>query len=201
MTPRTITIAAGIVVAALAFGTSFVLRDLMAQRDVGVATTVATELGAPFELVDQNGDTITEAAFQGRPTLLFFGFTRCPEVCPTTVYDMETWLTDLDIGADEIGAYFVSVDPERDTPEFLRDYLEPQSDRIVGITGAPEDVWDMARSWRVYWQKRPVGGGDYTLDHYASVFVLDDRGRVRDLIAYGEDPETAKAKIAAALEA
>ena len=114
---------------------------------------------------------------------------------------METWLTDLDVGADEVGAYFVSVDPERDTPEFLRDYLEPQSDRIVGITGEPEAVFDMARSWKVFWQKRPVGGGDYTLDHFASVFVLDDEGRVRDLISYGEDSESAKAKIAAALDA
>jgi protein SCO1/2 len=91
----------------------------------------------------------------------------------------------------------VTVDPERDTQEFLRAYLEPQSDRIVGITGAPEDVWEMARSWRVYWQKRPLGEGDYTVDHYASVFVLDEDGVVVDLIAYGEDPESAKAKIAA----
>nr|WP_281493970.1 SCO family protein [Jannaschia sp. S6380] len=159
-------------------------------------SVVATDLGAPFELVDHDGNEITEAAFEGRPSLLFFGFTHCPEVCPTTVYDMETWLLDLDVGEGEIGAYFVSVDPERDTPQFLKDYLEPQSDRIIGITGEPEKVWDMARSWRVYWQKRPLGEGDYTLDHYASIFVLDPEGRVVDLIGYGEDPESAKAKIA-----
>jgi protein SCO1/2 len=92
----------------------------------------------------------------------------------------------------------VTVDPERDTEAFLADYLEPQSDRITGITGEPEAVWDMARSWRIYWQKRPLGG-DYTVDHYASVFVLDDAGKVVDLIAYGEAPESAKAKIAAVL--
>ena len=197
---RTGTILGAAAVAVLALGTGFAIREVMEAR--ATPAVVATELGEPFELVDQNGDAITEAAFaQGKPTLLFFGFTHCPEVCPTTVYDMETWMTDLDIGADDIGAYFVSVDPERDTPQFLRDYLEPQSDTIIGITGEPEAVWDMAKSWKVYWQKRPVGGGDYTVDHYASIFVLDGEGRVRDLIAYGEDADTAKAKIKSALEA
>ena len=198
MTPKTLTILGAAGVAALALGAGVALRGVL---DAHAPATVAAELGAPFELVDQNGETITEAAFEGRPSLLFFGFTRCPEVCPTTVYDMETWLTDLDVGMDEIGAYFVSVDPERDTPEFLRDYLEPQSDRILGITGEPKEVWDMARSWRVYWQKRPVGGGDYTLDHYASIFVLDRNGHARDLIAYGEEAESAKRKIRDALGA
>ncbi|MBM2577257.1 SCO family protein [Jannaschia sp. Os4] len=195
---RWITLAGGAAVALIALGAGFALREVTDARTVPAATA-AVELGAPFELTDHDGNTITEAAFEGRPSLLFFGFTRCPEVCPTTVYDMETWLTELDVPQDALGAYFVTVDPERDTPEFLADYLEPQSDRILGITGAPEAVWDMARSWKVYWQKRPVGGGDYTLDHYASVFVLDETGAVVDLIAYGEDAETAKAKIARVL--
>lgn len=191
---RTILFALG--VAILALGAGVALRQVMDTRS---APVVATELGAPFELTDHNGDPITEAAFEGRPSLLFFGFTHCPEVCPTTVYDMETWLADLGAGTDDVGAFFVTVDPERDTPAFLKDYLEPQSDRILGITGEPDAVWDMARSWRIYWQKRPLGEGDYTLDHYASVFVLNEAGDVVDIIGYGEDPESAKAKIAAAL--
>jgi protein SCO1/2 len=130
---------------------------------------------------------------------LFFGFTHCPEICPTTVYDMERWLTEMEVAPEDLGAFFVTVDPERDTERFLADYLEPQSDRIVGITGEPEAVWDMARSWRIYWQKRALGEGDYTVDHYASVFVLDAEGKVVDLIAYGEEAESAKAKIAAVL--
>lgn len=199
MALRILPVAAVAAVAALALGGGVLLRQTLDGRVPAAGASVGVELGAPFALVDQNGDTITEAAFEGRPTLLFFGFTHCPEVCPTTVYDMETWLSDLDVAPSRIGAYFVTVDPERDTPEFLRDYLEPQSDRIIGITGEPEEVWDMARSWRVYWQKRPLGEGDYTLDHYASVFVLDAEGKVADLIAFREDPETAKAKIAAVL--
>lgn len=196
---RWITILGGLAVALVALATGVALRAVMDDR-TPVASASAVQLGAPFELVDHRGGTITEAAFEGRPSLLFFGFTHCPEVCPTTVYDMETWLRDLAVAPDDLGAYFVTVDPERDTPEFLADYLEPQSDRIVGITGAPEAVWDMARSWKVYWQKRPVGGGDYTLDHFASIFVLDETGAVVDLIGYGEDPETAKGKIARVLD-
>ncbi|WP_208454597.1 SCO family protein [Jannaschia marina] len=191
--PQMKTLLLGLGVAVLALGGGVALRQVMESRTV--ATTVATDLGAPFALTDHTGATITEAAFTGRPSLLFFGFTHCPDVCPTTVYDMETWFDDLQVEEDAIGAYFVTIDPERDTPDFLRDYLEPQSDRILGITGEPEDVWDMARSWRVYWQKRPLGEGDYTMDHYASIFVLDEEGKVVDLISYGEDPASAKAKI------
>lgn len=192
MRARTLLLA--LAVAAVAFGAGIALRAVMADRGAAVA---GADLGAPFTLVDQNGAAITEAAFEGRPSLLFFGFTHCPEVCPTTVYDIETWFRELGLTDEELGAYFVTVDPERDTPEFLRDYLAPQSGNVLGITGEPEAVWDMARSWRVYWQKRPLGDGDYTLDHFASVFVLDEEGRVVDLISYGEDPETAKAKIRA----
>lgn len=192
MNRRTLTILGGLAVAATALGAGIAVRALVDQRTPAV---VGTALGAPFELVTHTGDTITEAAFEGRPSLLFFGFTHCPEICPTTVYDMETWLTEMDVAPDAIGTYFVTVDPERDTPEFLSDYLTPQSDRIVGITGEPEKVWDMAKSWRVYWQKRPLGEGDYTVDHYASVFVLNEDGHVVDLIPFGTAADEAKAKI------
>jgi protein SCO1/2 len=191
----------GALVAALALGGGVALRQAVEARGLGTSP-VAVQLGQPFELVDHDGRPITEAAFEGRASLLFFGFTHCPDVCPTTVYDIETWLAELEAEGAEVGdmrAYFVTVDPERDTPAFLRDYLTAQSDRVTGITGPPEAVWEMARSWRVYWQKRPLGEGEYTLDHYASVFVLNEDGEVADLIAYGEDPEVAKAKIRAAL--
>jgi protein SCO1/2 len=191
------TILGGLVVAALAVAGGVALRQVVDHRTVPTASAV--ELGDPFELRTHRGEIITEAAFEGRPSLLFFGFTHCPEICPTTVYDMESWLSELDVGPDEIGAYFVTVDPERDTEQFLGEYLEAQSDRIIGITGEPKAVWDMARSWRIYWQKRPLGDGDYTVDHYASIFVLDDDGAVVDLISYGEDAESAKAKIAGVL--
>ncbi|WP_175484913.1 SCO family protein [Jannaschia pohangensis] len=196
MTTRLATILAGLVVAAVALGAGIALRQVFQDRTI---SPVATELGEPFNLVDHNGAPITEAAFIGRPSLLFFGFTHCPEVCPTTVYDMETWLTDMEVPKDDLGVFFVTIDPERDTPDFLKDYLEPQSDRILGITGEPQAVREMAKSWRVYFQRRELGEGDYTMDHYASVFVLNDEGEVVDIIPFQEAPEIAKAKIAAVL--
>ncbi|TFL17902.1 SCO family protein [Jannaschia formosa] len=195
MDRRTLTIGLGAGVALLALGSGFAVRQVMEGR----SAVTGTALGAPFTLTDHNGAPITEAAFQGRPSLLFFGFTHCPEICPTTVYDMETWLSEMEVAPEALGAYFVTIDPERDTPEFLRDYLEPQSDRIVGITGEPDAVREMAKSWRVYFQKRPLGEGDYTMDHYASVFVLNGNGEVVDLIPYGTPAEEAKAKIARVL--
>lgn len=189
---RTRTILVTVAAAILALGAGLGLRQVL---DARAPSNVGAELGAPFSLTDQNGATITQAAFEGRPSLLFFGFTHCPEVCPTTVYDMETWYRDLGITNAQLAAYFVTIDPERDTPEFLKDYLEPQSEHVLGITGDPDAVHAMAKSWRVYWQKRPLEGDDYTMDHFASVFVLDAEGKVADLISYQEDPKEAVAKI------
>lgn len=200
MNRRFLTIGLGLALAALALSAGLMLRVVLSERSApsaGVATSVS--FGAPFNLVDYNGDPITEAAFEGRPSLLFFGFTHCPDVCPTTVYEIESWLRDLGPAGEEMQAFFVSVDPERDTVEFLSDYLKPQSDRVIGITGTPEEVWQMARSWRVYWKKIPLEDGDYTMDHFASIYVLDRAGQFFDKISYGEEAESAKAKIRAAL--
>ena len=101
--------------------------------------------GAPFTLVDQNGAEITEAAFRGHPTALFFGFTNCPEICPTTLVEIDGWLKQMGDDGKDIRAYFVSVDPERDTPEVMKDYVTAVSPRIVGITGEPDKVAAMAK--------------------------------------------------------
>lgn len=202
MSQRMLTVLLGVSVGVLAISAGLLLRVIWDGRsgapDTGSLAT-SVEFGAPFSLVDHTGAQITEAAFEGQPSLLFFGFAHCPEICPTTVYDMGTWFEDLGDQAADVNAYFVTVDPERDTAEFLAGYLTAQTDRVVGITGAPEDVWAMARSWRVYWQKRPLGEGDYTLDHFASIYVLDREGKLHGKISYGEDPESAKAKIMAAV--
>jgi len=151
--------------------------------------------GDPFELTDQAGQPITQAAFRGHPTLVFFGFTHCPEVCPTTLFEMDGWLTQLGDEARDVRAYFVSVDPERDTPEIMENYVSNVSDRVVGITGDPEKVAAMARSFGIYWRKVELEGGDYTVDHTASVLMLDRKGAFAGTIAYGEDAGTAIAKI------
>jgi len=151
--------------------------------------------GAPFSLTDQNGQPITEAAFRGQPSAVFFGFTHCPEVCPTTLFEMTGWLNKLGDEGKNIRAYFVSVDPERDTPEVMKSYVGNVSDRIMGITGEPDKVHAMAKSFGIFWRKVDLEGGDYTMDHTASVILLDSKGDFAGTIAYEENPDTALAKM------
>ena len=155
--------------------------------------------GVPFQLVAQDGNPITEKAFQEKPTALFFGFTHCPEVCPTTLFELNGWLEKVDPDGTRLQAYMVTVDPERDTPEILEKYVSNVSKRIVGISGAPDRVAEMVKGFRVYAKKVPVDegqpDGDYTMDHTASVFLLDAGGRFSGTIAYGENPDTAVKKL------
>lgn len=153
--------------------------------------------GVPFELTDQNGNTITEAAFQGRPTALFFGFTHCPEVCPTTLFELDGWLRKVDPEGGNIGAYFITVDPERDTPEMMDNYVSAVSDRIIGVSGSPEEIADVIKGFHIYAKKVPVEGDPdgYTMDHTASVFLLDEKGRFKSTIAWGENPDIAVKKL------
>ncbi len=151
--------------------------------------------GAPFELVDQHGDKITDAAFKGHPTAVFFGYTHCPEVCPTTLYELDGWLKKMGDEGKDIHAYFVSIDPERDTPEMMDNYLSNVSDRIIGISGEPAKVQAMAKAFGIYFRKVPIGDGDYTMDHTASILLLDRNGAFADTIAYGTDADKAIAKL------
>ena len=158
-------------------------------------TASGEAFGAPFTLVDQSGAEITEAAFRGQPTVLFFGFTHCPEICPTTLFELDGWLNQLGAEGEEIDAYFITIDPERDTPEIMRSYVGNVSDRIVGISGEPADVLEMARAFSIYVKRVDLEGGDYTMDHTASVLMLDETGDFAGTIAYGENPDTALAKL------
>lgn len=179
-----------LVAAALAFG-----AVLWNQQRTGEVTLLpAVSLGAPFTLLDQSGATITEKAFEGRPVAIFFGFTHCPEICPTTLYEMTGWLDTLGEEGRDIDVYFVSVDPERDTPQVLGDYIAGFP-RVKGITGDLDKVSALAQAWKVYFKKVPLDGGDYTMDHTASVFLMRRDGTLQGTIAYGENAETAVAKL------
>jgi protein SCO1/2 len=151
--------------------------------------------GAPFTLVDQKGAEITEAAFRGQPSAVFFGFTHCPEVCPTTLFELDGWLKKLGDDGKDIRAYFVSIDPERDRPEVMNAYVSNVSDRITGITGEPGKVAEMAKSFGIYARKVDLEGGDYTMDHTASILLLDGSGDFAGTIAYGESADAAIAKL------
>ena len=151
--------------------------------------------GVPFELVAADGQTITQEAFIGQPSAIFFGFTHCPEICPTTIYELDGWLKALGEEGNKINAFFVTVDPERDTPEILGDYVASVSDRIVAISGAPEKVREMVGGFGVYFKRQELEDDDYTMDHTASIFLLDSQGAFRKTIAWGENPDVAIEKL------
>lgn len=152
-------------------------------------------LGAPFTLIDGRGEPITEKALEGHPSLLYFGFTRCPEVCPTTLYEMAGWFKTLGAEADPLKAFFFSVDPERDSPELMHSYTSAFTDRITGITGSPDEMQKVIRGLRVYAAKVPTGDGDYTMDHTASVFLVGADGALKGTIAYGEEASLVVSRI------
>jgi len=155
--------------------------------------------GVPFQLVGGDGQPITEAALRGKPTALFFGFTHCPEVCPTTLFELDGWMKSVDPDGSKLQAYFITVDPERDTPELLGRYVGNVSDRVKAIAGEPDKIAEVVKGFRVYAKKVPLDesqpDGDYTMDHTASVFLLDAQGRFKGTIAYGENADTAVKKL------
>ena len=141
-----------------------------------VAQQVAA-IGGPFKLTDQNGRTVTERDLKGRPFLVFFGFTRCPDICPTTLFEVSEIMRALGKDADRVGALFITVDPERDTPAALKDYLSSFDPHLAGLTGEPAAVAAVAKAYRVYFKKVPLDQGGYTMDHTAIVYLMDKDGR------------------------
>ena len=134
-------------------------------------------VGGPFHLEDQNGRPVSDQDMRGRPFLVFFGFTHCPDVCPTTLFDISEVLKQLGKDADRTGALFITVDPERDTPAVLKEYLSNFDPHLRGLTGDVPAVEAALKAYRVYAKKVPVDGGDYTMDHTAVVYLMDKEGR------------------------
>ncbi len=195
MNYRIVRIAVWAVIAALSLFLVFTYANTRLGDKAG-----AVQLGAPFTLQDQDGAPITEAAFKGHPTALFFGFTHCPEVCPTTLFEMASWLKDLGDEGKDLRVFFISVDPERDTPEVMKGYTAAFTARITGITGNPEEMEKLLKGWKIYAKKVPTENGDYTMDHTASVMLLDRNGRLKSTIDYKESPDVALKKLKLLIE-
>ena len=136
-------------------------------------------IGGPFALVDQSGRTVTNESLKGKPTLIYFGYTFCPDVCPTSLLLMETAIDEL--GADaakKVNLVFITIDPERDTQKLIKDYVSNFGPTFIGLTGTPEQVAAAARAYRVYYQKVPgKDGAPYLMDHSSIVYLLDRNGR------------------------
>ena len=141
-----------------------------------VAQQVAA-IGGPFKLTDQNGQAVSDQDLHGRPFLVFFGFTHCPDVCPTTLFEVSEILRALGRDADRTRALFITVDPERDTPSVMKDYLSSFDPHLWGLSGDPAAIAAIAKGYRVYYKKVLLDQGGYTMDHTAIVYLMDKDGR------------------------
>jgi protein SCO1/2 len=162
-----------------AFAASLAVGLLLMMWAMGGLKNIAAPaaIGGPFQLTDQAGQAVTDQNLKGRPTLIFFGFTHCPDVCPTSLFEISEVLRALGKDADKVNAYFVSVDPERDTAAAMKDYLSSFDPHLKGLTGNPEAVTKVLSAYRVYAKKVPLKDGDYTMDHTALVYLMDKDGR------------------------
>lgn len=160
----------------------------------GSVSTPLADVGGAFTSTDHTGRKVTHADYLGKPTLVFFGFTHCPEVCPTTLFELTTLLGKLGPEADKLNVLFVTVDPERDTPAQLALYLQSFDPRIVGLSGTQAELDAALKAYKAYARRIPTAEG-YTMDHTASVYLMDAEGRFRSLIDYHEEQELALAKV------
>lgn len=156
-----------------------------------------TPLGGPFDLVDHEGKPITHADLLGRNHAIFFGFTNCPDVCPTTLLEVASWIKDLGDESDKIDFYFFTVDPERDHPEIMKSYVTAFDPGITGITGDPDEMSKTLSAYKIHSQKVDLGDGDgdYTMDHSAFVMMFNANGNFRGTISFGENDDIALEKL------
>lgn len=153
------------------------------------------KISARFNLIDQNKRKISEKDFLGSPFMVFFGFTHCPDVCPTTLFDMTQWYQELGTEGDRIKALFVSVDPERDTPELLSDYISSFDPRIMAATGTKEQIASALESFNATFEMVRQKDGSYSINHTATVFLFDSKGRFVNTVDYHEERKFAVAKL------
>ena len=177
----------------LALGAVGILE--ITQRNGGVEALPGARIGGPFKLASSTGGELSSDELKGKPFVVFFGFTRCPEICPTTVSDISTWLDALGPDGKEIKALFISIDPERDDVASLKDYLSSFNDRIVGLTGTPDQIAAVAKEYRVFYAKHPLKDGDYTMDHSAVIYLMDRQGKLAGTLSYGDQTSDALAKL------
>jgi protein SCO1/2 len=168
---------------------------LMTGRNSDAPAFQGTTVGGPFQLIDQIGRPFTDQSLRGKPFLVFFGFTHCPDVCPTALFEVSEIMRGLGPDAARTAALFISVDPERDTPAVLKDYLSSFDPHLRGLTGDPAAIAAVAKAYRVYYKKVPLEGGDYTMDHTALVYLMDKQGRFVAPFNIKRPPEAAVADL------
>ncbi|MCK1714136.1 MULTISPECIES: SCO family protein [unclassified Bradyrhizobium] len=184
-------------VIATAFAASLLVGLLIMFWAMGGVSKVAqpAAIGGPFQLTDQNGKVVTDQNLKGKPTLIFFGYTHCPDVCPTSLFEISEVLRAMGKDADKVNAIFISVDPERDTQAAMKDYLSSFDPHLEGLSGDPAEIAKVITSYRVYAKKVPTKDGDYTMDHTALVYLMDRAGRFVSPFNLKRSPEEAATEL------
>ncbi|MGE6605552.1 SCO family protein [Halomonas sp. NPDC076908] len=155
----------------------------------------STDIGGQFQLVDSDGSLVSQDDFLGKPTIMFFGFTYCPDICPSTLFNLSRLIKQLGNQADQFNYLFVSLDWQRDGPDQLSRYLSVFDSRIHGLSGNEAQIDAIAETYRVHYERVETDNGDYTISHTASTYLLDPEGNVVGTLAYDFDLDEAQASL------
>jgi protein SCO1 len=175
-------LAAGLAAAALALGivAGRLGVEPSPQRNQAAAMP---GIGGHFALTTPEGRAVTDRSFPGQWLLLYFGYTSCPDACPTALNALGNALDELGLLAAKVQPIFITVDPERDTPQVMADYVKSFDPRILGLSGSPEQIGAAAQEFRVYYKVRPLGNNEYAIDHSSFIYVIDPEGQVVRLLS------------------
>lgn len=166
------------------------------QEPVSLASSSGTaKVGGPFSLASHRGETIDNARLAGKPYLAFFGFTHCPDICPTTLSELSGLMEDLGKSADKLNVLFFTVDPERDTQDILAQYVSSFDDRILALRGGREETDAVVKAFAAYARKVPLEGDQYTMDHTAGVYLMGEDGQFIGTLDLHEPRETQLQKL------
>lgn len=186
-------------IACAAASALMVLPMLQATPRPRDAIAAPDKIAPAFRLTSAKGETVDDRAMLGRPYAIFFGFTRCPEACPTTLLELTTVVKEAGADRSDFEILFVSLDPERDTPDVLSDFVGSFGGRVTGLTGSTDELARAARAFRVYHRKAPLEGGGYTIDHTTLVYLVDRRGQLVDTLSFMEQADIASKRLKAFL--
>ena len=171
---------------------TFLFAEYLSRKN---APEKLSEIISKINLIDHNGQPFKSTTLKNKPSLLFFGFTNCPEICPTTLADLSQITKEITLNGDSINIIFVTLDPKRDNKEHLKDYIQYFDGNIIGVTGNKIEIKEFADNWGVFYETVKTTNSNYTLNHTATVFMIDAFGNFRGTIAWGENESSIIQKI------
>ena len=171
---------------------TFIFAEYLSRKN---APQKMSEIIDKVHLIDHNGQPFNRTTLKNKPSLLFFGFTNCPEICPTTLADLSEIIKEVTSSVDAINIIFVTLDPKRDNKEHLKDYVQYFDSNIIGITGDKIEIKKFAENWGVFYETVDTSNNNYTINHTATVFMIDELGNFRGTISWGENETSVIQKI------